>query len=181
MQNIIYRSENIIPWDTQSAFKMTDYNSSSEENMVFCYLKGYVHGGDLVLCTYCFTENPHGKESLRLYINPNPEKYSGAAEILLGYDGIAKAEFNGCDFRHRLEYHPFKADDEQGFYWCGELRFSRRLLGEIWGTELAEKSLVTMNMVQKFPNGDFSVLFGDACEENYTPADNMEVFAILNY
>ena len=64
MRNIIYKSENIIPWDTQSAFKMNSYNAQVEEHMVFCYLKSYVHGGNLVLCSYCFTEHPQGKDNI---------------------------------------------------------------------------------------------------------------------
>ena len=58
MQNIIYKSRGQIPWDTQSAFKATNYKSRCEEHMVYCYLKSYVHGADLVICTYCFTAEP---------------------------------------------------------------------------------------------------------------------------
>lgn len=73
MQNIIYKSRGQIPWDTQSAFKATNYKSRCEEHMVYCYLKSYVHGADLVICTYCFTAEPEKNADISLYLNLNPE------------------------------------------------------------------------------------------------------------
>lgn len=181
MQRVIYKSETIVPWDTQSAFKMTSYTAKSEENMIFCYLKAYVHGGDLVLCSYCFSEHPRGRKDLRMYINPFPENQEKPIKIVFGYEGVDFADTCGIDLSELIEYHSFKSDDEQGFYWCGEIRLGKKLIWDIYGTELKEKSLVTMNMVQHFENGDISVLFGNASDKNYNPVENMEVFAVLNY
>ncbi len=181
MQNIIYKSDNIIPWDTQSAFKMTGYKSSCEENMVFCYVKTYVHGGDLVLCSYCFDEHPGEKSNMRLYINASPENREKYFKIDFGFNGISCADFSGAMLKDGIFYNSFKTDDEQGFYWCGEITLSKDLLKELCDIELKEKSLVTINMVQNFDNGDFSVLYGNRQDDNYNPVDNMEVFVVLNY
>ena len=181
MRNIIYKSENLIPWDTQSAFKMTSYRTDNEDHMVFCYMKGYVHCNDLILCSYCFTEHPSGKDSLHLYINCSPERTDKPLRITFGFDGISCADADGEDLTELISYHSFKADDEQGFYWCGEILLDKKLLNRIFSVSLEEKSLVTMNMVQSFENGDMSVLFGNAQDEGYSPLDNMEVFVILNY
>ena len=183
MHNIIYRSENIIPWDTQSAFKMTGYNTVCEEHMIFCYLKGYVHRGNMVLCSYCFTENPAGNDNIHLYINLSPEEKEKVLQIDFGFEGIKSVYLEGKDVTDKgyVSLRPFKTDDEQGFYWCGEITISSDALAEMYGVQLAEGSIFTLNMTQTFAGGDFSVLFGDACEENYSPADNMNVFVILNY
>lgn len=182
MQNIIYRSENIIPWDTQSAFKMTSYKTEKEEHMVFCYLKSYVHGGNLVLCSYCFAEKPEGNDNIHLYLNLSPNTI-GLMQIDFGYEGIRNITFNGLDIsdRRNISLHPFKTDDEQGFYWCGEIVIDKSIISQLWNTALEEKSIFTLNMTQTFNNGDFSVLFGNADEENYRPENNMNVFLILNY
>ena len=183
MENIIYKSENIIPWDTQSAFKMTSYNTTKEENMVFCYLKSYVHGRDLVLCSYCFVENPAGNDNIHLYINLAPENRDKLLEIRFGYEGMGSllladkipATADG------VKYRCFKTDDEQGFYWCGEIVLEESFIMENFGIKLEERSIFTMNMVQDFGGGEYSVLCGDATVPGYNPAENMGVFNVLDY
>ena len=181
MGNIIYKSDNIIPWDTQSAFKMTNYRVSVEENMIFCYLKTYVHGGDLVLCSYCFTENPKGNDNLHLYINLNPENREDILKIDFGFDGIKEISYRNKKTDIRLEYRPFKSDDEQGFYWCGELVLKADTIENLSGKKLEEDSIFTLNMTQTFANGDMFVLFGNPEEENFKAEDCMDVFVLLNY
>ena len=179
--NIIYKSENIVPWDTQSAFKMTSYNVSSENNMVFCYLKAYVNGGDLVLCSYRFTEETGKSADMHIYTNLNPESDCGILHIDYGYDGISSATVNNSDIADKLVYSSFRADDEQGFYWCGEIRIPARFIKETFGVVLEENSIIQLNMIQTFENDDIAVLFGNCEEENYSPEENMAVFVVLNY
>ena len=182
MRNIIYKSENIIPWDTQSAFKMNSYNAHLEEHMVFCYLKSYVHGGNLVLCSYCFTEHPQGKDNIHLYLNLSPDKNGAVMQIDYGYDGMGKIVYDKKEITGEgISLNCFKTDDEQGFYWCGEIRIPAAFTQEYAGTSLGEKSIVAINMVQDFTGGDYAVLFGIAEEKNYIPENNMDVFVILNY
>ena len=183
MQNIIYKSGNIIPWDTQSAFKMTSYNCSMEEHMVFCYLKAYVHGKDLVLCSYCFSENPKRGKNLQLYINLNPENMDKVLKIEYDYFGLGNMYLSEKQLQDTsgIGYSSFRTDDEQGFYWCGETVIKTDAIARLAGTQLEEKSVVTLNLVQTFENGDFSVLCGDATAEKYMPEENMGVFVILDY
>lgn len=185
MRNIIYKSDSTLPWDTQSAFKMTSYNTSVEENMVFCYVKAYIHQNDFVLCSYCFVENPDNSDNLQLFLNLNPEQAGGFLQINFGYNGISSAIMkkgdSEKDYKEKTSFSSFKADDEQGFYWCGEIRIPMELSKEIFNVTLREKSIISLNMVQKFSNGDFSCLFGDSTAADYSPADNMEIFVVLNY
>ena len=44
-----------------------------------------------------------------------------------------------------------------------------------------EKSVITINFVKTFENGDFCALAGAPTGENYKPEDNFETFVILNY
>ena len=183
MQNIVYKSESIIPWDTQSAFKMTSYKAEMEEHMVFCYLKGYVHQGDLVLCSYCFTEKPTGNNSIHIYANLSPENREKVLQLDFGYDGISNLSLAGESImdKHSVSFHPFKSDDEQGFYWCGEIVIDKDTIQKLYSTQLSEGSIFTLNMTQTFENGDLSTLFGNAQDEEYNPTENMNVFLVLNY
>ncbi len=182
MGNIIYRSENIIPWDTQSAFKMTGYNVSCEEHMIFCYLKAYVQGGNLVLCSYCFTENPVGNDNIHLYINFNPENRADVLKADFGFEGVNNISFRGMAVeKDSIGFRPFKTDDEQGFYWCGELVIKAETIKQLTGVKLEENSIFTLNMVQSFENGDFGVLFGNPLAECYRPEEHMDIFLVLNY
>lgn len=186
MRNIIYKSDSTLPWDTQSAFKMTSYNASVEENMVFCYIKAYIHQNDFVLCSYCFVENPDGDDNLRLFLNLNPECGNDLLQIDFGYGGISSALLKKSgnteiNYKDEITFSSFKADDEQGFYWCGEIRIPRRSVEKMFNVSLKEKSIIRLNMLQKFSNGDFSSLFGDTAHPDYLRADNMEIFVVLNY
>ena len=182
MRNIIYKSENIIPWDTQSAFKMNSYTAQVEEHMVFCYLKSYVHGGNLVLCSYCFTEHPQGKDNIHLYLNLSPDKNGAVMQIDYGYDGMGKIVYDKKEITgDGISLNCFKTDDEQGFYWCGEITVDKAAVNQLWNTDLEEKSIFTLNMTQTFENGDFSGLFGDVTKVDYLAENNMNVFLVLNY
>ncbi|MBQ8604692.1 MAG: hypothetical protein IJ410_07620 [Oscillospiraceae bacterium] len=180
MQNILYKSENIIPWDTQSAFKMTSYRVQREENMVFCYMKAYVHQNDLVLCSYCFTEKPAPFANMHLYLGLDRENPEKVIKINYGYDGIESIQSDKMTVADVI-YRSFKADDEQGFYWCGEITIDGDFIRGYSGTSLQEKSLLTMNLTQSFENGDFAVLFGNAEDQEYKRTANMGVFVVLNY
>ena len=161
---------------------MTSYNTQLEEHMVFCYLKGYVHQGNLVLCSYCFTEHPQGKNNIHLYLNLSPDKNGAVMQIDYGYDGMGKIVYDKKEITgDGISLNCFKTDDEQGFYWCGEIRIPAAFTQEYTGTSLGEKSIVAINMVQDFTGGDYAVLFGIAEEKNYIPENNMDVFVILNY
>ncbi len=180
MQNILYKSENIIPWDTQSAFKMNSYNTTVEENMVFCYMKAYVHKNDLVLCSYCFTETPAEYANMHLYLGLSLENNDEIIRIDYGFSGIENMpEIMKND--GAVEYRSFKADDEQGFYWCGEIRIKSNFIEEYSGIILQEKSILTINLQQSFENGDAAALFGDVSAPEYNRADNTQVFVVLNY
>ncbi len=183
MENIIYKSENIIPWDTQSAFKMTSYKTVVEDHMVFCYLKGYVHKGNLVLCSYCFTENPVGDDNMHIYLNLDMAQKDKVLQLDFGYEGVSNVSFadKPVEDKDIVSFRPFKTDDEQGFYWCGEIVIDKNTINSLYGVQLDEKSIFTLNMTQTFDNGDFCTLFGDACEKDYTPQENMNVFVVLNY
>jgi len=180
VQNILYKSESIIPWDTQSAFKMNSYNASCEENMVFCYMKAYVHKNDLVLCSYCFTETPAEYANMHLYLGLNPEKNNEIIRIDYGFNGIENMP-ESMKNSGTVEYRSFKADDEQGFYWCGEIRVKSSFVEKYCGTALQEKSILTINLEQSFENGDSAALFGDVTAPEYNRADNTRVFVVLNY
>lgn len=180
MQNILYKSSSILPWDTQSAFKIKNYHVTKEENTVFCYLKGYVLNGDLILCCYNFIENPNDNNSMYMYLNLNPELSEKTMEINFGYNGISSCKVNQNLYTD-IKYNTFKANDEQGFYWCGEITISAETISKIWNTSLNEKSIISLNMMQKFTNGDFSALGGKISNTNYNPTGNMEIFVILNY
>lgn len=186
MQNIIYKSDNIIPWDTQSAFKMTSYNCHKEENMVFCYLKAYVHKNDLTLCSYCFKANPEGNKDIALLINLNPENTDKNLILTFGYDGISEVKYGQAGkekvlVSDILAYSPFKADDEQGFYWCGQIVLSEELINKYFSTTIEEGNIINLNMVQNFSDGDYSVLCGDASEDEYDALENMENFVVMSY
>lgn len=182
MRNIIYKSDNIIPWDTQSAFKMTNYSVSCEENMIFCYMKSYVHRGDLVLCSYCFTEFPQGNDNLHLYINFAPAHQDDILKIDFGFDGIKHMVCgeNKLDYSD-IDFIPFKSDDEQGFYWCGELRIKAAAIKKLTGISLDENSLFKLNMTQTFENGDMFSLFGNPGTDSFMADRCMDEFVVLNY
>ena len=179
MRNILYKSENIIPWDTQSAFKMSSYNTVCEDNMVFCYIKAYVHKTDLVICSYCFTEEPADYANMHLYLGVNAAAGGEIIRIDYGYNGIEATE-SGLP-RSAVTFRSFKADDEQGFYWCGEITIDGSFIAQHSGSPLEEKSILTLNLTQSFKNGDTAALFGDVTEKEYNRATEAQAFVVLNY
>lgn len=182
MQNIIYKSRGQIPWDTQSAFKATNYKSRCEEHMVYCYLKSYVHGADLVICTYCFTAEPEKNADISLYLNLNPELGKTLC-LNFGFDNLEDVYFTDGEkiSADGISLECFKANDEQGFYWCGQITIGRHKIKQLFDTVPEEKSVITINFVKTFENGDFCALAGAPAGENYKPEDNFETFVILNY
>ena len=180
MRNILYKSDNIIPWDTQSAFKMNSYSVQCEENMIFCYLKAYVHKSDLVLCSYCFTEKPAEYANMHLYLGLGAEKSSDKICIDYGYSGIENMP-EDMKTAAGAEFRSFRADDEQGFYWCGEIRIKGEYISLLSGNFLQERSILTINLTQSFDNGDMAALFGDVSAKGYNREAEAETFVVLNY
>ncbi len=191
MQKIIYTSPNKIDWDAQSAFKLTNYYTDDENCMVFCYLKQYVENGNLKICTFCFDKEASGKNDLQLCFNLNPEKQRDFIAVDFGIDGIlsvrkVSAE-NGTvtDINTDccgIAYHSFKSNDQQGFYWCGELTLSKEFIGNHFDTVLEEKSIILLNLYKLFSGrDDYACLFPDP--HNILPEKNeyMQEFVVLNY
>ncbi|MEG2927965.1 MAG: hypothetical protein RR846_00325 [Oscillospiraceae bacterium] len=195
MRRIIYSSQGRIEWDAQSAFKLTNYYTDLEEHMVFCYLRQYVEAGSLKLCTYCFDSTAAGKQDLVLSLNPNPEHQSGYLNLTFGIDGIEclekitepcnssalpiKCEGLAAD---SIAFSSHKANDQQGYYWCGEITLSKDFLAENFGAHLGEKSILALNMYKLFlPSGDYASLFPDNINDKNKRSDFMQEFVVLNY
>lgn len=187
MQKIIYSSDRKIEWDAQSAFKITNYYTDKENCMVFCYLKQYVHSGKLKLCTYCFDKDASGTADLQLCFNLNPVQTSDYIHMEFGIDGIDSvylvrdhiAEPVNCD---GIELRTFTSNDQQGFYWCGEITVSESFINRYFSTFLGEKSIVLMNLYKVFPEmSDHGSLFPDENNTLTEKADCMEEFVVLNY
>lgn len=187
MSKIIYTSDKKIEWDAQSAFKVTNYYTDNENCMVFCYLKLYVQNGDLKLCTFCFDKEAAGKNDLQLCFNLNPEKDSKYLHTQFGIDGIANlySVQNGtpvqqcCD---GITYHSFKSNDQQGFYWCGEITLSKDFIRTHFNTYLDEKSIILLNLYKIFPSvDDYGCLFPDKDNILTEKSDCMEEFVVLKY
>ncbi len=190
MQRIIYSSPNNIEWDAQSAFKLTNYYTDKEDCMIFTYLKQYVHNNNFKICTYCFEKDTQGKQDLELCFNLNPEKISDYIDIEFGIDGINhiylvkdngdKKELSclGDD----ISYHSFKANDQQGYYWCGELTISKAFIKNFFDTFIKEKSIITLNLYKIFlQTPDYACLFPDNEHNSLSKCYAMQEFVILNY
>ena len=189
LHKIIYSSPNKIEWDAQSAFKITNYYTEQEDHMVFCYLKQYVSDGNLKICTYCFDSQAHGKKDIQLCLNPNPVKTSNFFHIEFGIDGINRFELVNpetkdiaCLDADVLQYHSFRTNDQQGYYWCGEITVSAELIKEYFCTFLCEKSIVLLNFYKIFENSqDHASLFPDSENDIMNKHNTMEEFIVLNY
>lgn len=156
--NIIYKSNNTIPWDTQSAFKMTVYTGTEEKDLIFCYFKAYVCRSDLVVCTYTFLQNPKGKKDLTFVLSLGGR----TVKVVFGYDGIDAVNADGCGVQtDKVKLNVFKSNDEQGFYWCGELTFDNRFIREIFHGVLCEGDTVGLNLIQNFEDGEHGSVFAD--------------------
>ena len=191
MQKIIYTSPNKIDWDAQSAFKLTNYYTDDENCMVFCYLKQYVENGNLKICTFCFDKEAAGKNDLQLCLNLNPEVQSGFIAMDFGIDGISAVssvctETNSidpiCADEEGISYHSFKSNDQQGFYWCGEITFSVDFIRRHFGTFITEESIIVLNLYRLFPGrNDYACLFPDPCNNILTKGEYMQEFVVLRY
>ena len=189
MQKIIYTSPNKIDWDAQSAFKLTNYYTDDENCMVFCYLKQYVENGNLKICTFCFDSEAAGKKDLQLCFNLNPEKQTDFIALDFGIDGISEAKLinpqteSAGDISHRgIAYRSFTSNDQQGYYWCGELTLSADFIREYFGTALAEKSIIVLNLYKLFcGREDYACLFPDPCNRLVDKGEYMQEFVVLSY
>ncbi len=189
LHKIIYSSPNKIDWDAQSAFKITNYYTDLEDHMIFCYLKQYLNNGCLKLCSFCFDSLAVGKNDLQLCFNLNPSKQHGFIHLEFGIDGISSAVFFNPSTNSQypielsdIEYSSFKTNDQQGYYWCGEITLSASFIEKYFHTSLSEKSIILLNFYKIFPgSSDHACLFADPnnilCEKH----KYMEEFVILNY
>ena len=189
MHKIIYSSPNKIEWDAQSAFKITNYYTDKEEHMVFCYLKQYVSDGDLKLCTYCFDSEAIGKNDLQLCFNLNPEKSDNFIHMEFGIDGIDNIQLANTENTtltslpsDSFSYRSFKTNDQQGFYWCGEITVPAIFVEKIFDTRLEENSIILLNFYKIFADSDdYACLFPDIENNILNKHNHMEEFIILNY
>ena len=161
MSNIIYNSTVTIPWETQSAFKMRDYHVNREDDMVYCYLKTYVRNGDLILNSYQFIEDPEGNDSMTFLVNIPFGDDKGKLVITYGYEGIS--EVRGCagSVSSDIIFNSYKADDEQGFYWCRELTLPGAFIEQTFNTKLTENMSMGLNLRQNLSDGGYAVLFSN--------------------
>ena len=191
LQRIIYTSPQKIDWDAQSAFKLTNYYTDDENCMVFCYIKLYVEGGKLKICTFCFDSEAKGKNDLQLCFNLNPEKQTDFVTVDFGIDGISSLRYvktsdntiadigTGSD---GISFHSFRTNDQQGFYWCGELTLSSSFIEKHFSTDLAEKSIILLNLYRLFAGReDYACLFPDPYNRISAKNEYMQEFVILNY
>ena len=188
MQKIIYTSPSKIEWDAQSAFKITNYYTDREDHMVFCYLKQYVQNGDLKLCTYCFDKEAVGTKDLQLCFNLNPENGEKYINMIFGVDGIESVVSTEntatahLHYSNGIVYHSFKSNDQQGFYWCGEITLTKDFISKQFDTYLDEKSIILLNFYKIFPDSeDYACLFPDNKNDILAKADSMQEFVVLKY
>ena len=188
MQKIIYSSPSKIEWDAQSAFKITNYYTDTENHMIFCYLKQYVQNGNLHLCTYCFDKEATGKNDLQLCFNLNPEQGEKYIHMEFGVEGIDTvfSVEGGSSAKvaqdKGISYRSFTSNDQQGYYWCGEITFDKDFIKEHFDTLLDEKSIILMNFYKIFPDcGDYACLFPDNKNDILAKADSMQEFVVLKY
>ena len=185
MQRIIYTSPNKIEWDAQSAFKITNYYTDREDHMVFCYLKQYVQNGDLKLCTFCFDKEPSGRNDLQLCLNLNPVSCDSCLQLEFGIDGIEKILLTNGNAPTvlsdgQVQYHSFRSNDQQGYYWCGEIPFRKEFIEQYFHTFLEEKSIILLNFYKTFKNSDdYACLFPDNRADS--KCCSMQEFVVLNY
>lgn len=193
LHRIIYTSQNKIDWDVQSAFKLTNYYTEVEEHMVFCYLRMFVQSGALKLCTYCFDKEASGTKDMELCLNLNPEKSSLYLHMSFGIDGINAVEIVSPDAlqgdslipvtaKDFMEYHSHMANDQQGYYWCGEITIYTDWIEEVFDTLLGEKSILSLNLYKIFEDSkDYASLFPANINDKLKQADFMREFVVLKY
>ena len=189
MHKIIYSSPNKIDWDAQSAFKITNYYTDKEECMIFCYLKQYVQNGALKFCTFCFDREASGKKDLQLCFNLNPEKSDSFVHLEFGIDGLNHIYTVNPESKTKveipadcLEYRSFRTNDQQGYYWCGEITVSSEFISRYFDTALKEQSIILLNFYKVFADtDDYACLFPDENNNIICKSESMQEFVILNY
>ena len=190
MQKIIYTSPNKIDWDAQSAFKLTNYYTDEENCMVFCYLKQYVENGNLKICTFCFDKEATGKNDLQLCFNLNPEYSMDFIQMEFGIEGIDSIKAVQSDntvnimdnLTDGISFRSFTSNDQQGYYWCGELTLTEDFIKNHFNTVLKEKSIIVLNLYKIFPGrSDYACLFPDPENNILKKHSYMQEFVVLNY
>ena len=154
--------------------------------MVFCYLKQYVQAGQLKLCTFCFDSEAKGKNDMQLFFNLNPAVSDSYVHMEFGIDGIdsihlvnGSAEEIGCE---GISFRSYTSNDQQGYYWCGEITLSQQFISRYFDTYLDEAGIILLNMYRIFPGSkDFASLFPDSKNDILAKADSMQEFVILKY
>ncbi len=188
MSDIIYTSNTIIPWDTQSAFKLTNYNVSKEEHMIFAYLKTFIQNENLYLCSFCFNKNPYGKKDLQLSLNLNPENSKSFLHIEYGIDGVSSILLVSEDTKtinldtDLIDFTTFLGDDEQGHYWAFEIIINKDIIKKYFSVSLIENSIMAFNLHQVYNNSnDFSSIIKTK-ENSFTEKmNNLKQVLIFNY
>ncbi len=187
MNDIIYTSNTSIPWDTQSAFKLTHYNVNQENHMIFAYLKTFVQNENLHLCSFCFKQNPTGKKDLQLSLNLNPENSKSYLHIEYGIDGIDSvfliAENETVIINNNLiDVYPFLGDDEQGHYWAFEIIIKKDFIQNYFSTSLVESSSIAFNLHQIYNDSDdFSSIIKTKENSFKEKMNNQKQVLIFNY
>ncbi|MEG1800352.1 MAG: hypothetical protein RR273_00120 [Oscillospiraceae bacterium] len=195
MRRIIYSCKDKIDWDAQSAFKLTNYYTDLENHRVFSYLNQYVENGAIKICTYCFDSEAVGTQDISIAINPNPEQQSDYLSLVFGIDGLGccekvsvpqKSSADGAQCApiaaKEIGYHAYKANDQQGYYWCGEITLTKEFLEHTFAAQIGEKSIITLNMYKLFSGcSDYAALFEDNINDKNKRSDFMQEFVVLNY
>ena len=78
--------------------------------------------------------------------------------------------------------HTFKENDQQGYYWCGELTIPKQAIKTIFNTELSEKSIIKLNFYKIFKGvADHASLFPDRENNKDNKSAYMQEFVVLDY
>jgi hypothetical protein len=178
MENIIYSSPHILPWDTQSAFKVNDYHVGIENDMVYAYIKCQVAEGNLRVNCYQFILNPAGKKSLSLAVKIGKVKIC----TVFGYDGISKVTLNGKETINYTEkdisFSAEKHSDEQGAYWRGEIILGKGFIKKTFEAEIKEGMKIFLAFSQILPTGNANLLSDEKYENG---EDSMFGLTVLNF
>ena len=182
MPKIIYRRGQVLPWDTQSAFKMKYYTSQEDKNTVFCYLKGYVLGDDLSLCVYFFEDVPTQRDKLTLSLNLTPQRKDSILKIRFGYRGVNSRTYCGKAVDSvPVKFKSYKANDEQGYYWCAEISLAGDKAKEIFGDKALGENILAMNLVRHFEDGNLGSLSSAGKTADEDILNTMEIFTVIDY
>ena len=102
-----------------------------------------------------------------------------------GIDTVFSVEDGGSTIvsaEKGISYRSFTSNDQQGYYWCGEITFDKDFIKEHFDTLLDEKSIILMNFYKIFPDcSDYACLFPDNKNDILAKADSMQEFVVLKY